>query len=289
MAELTEATDVVAEVADSVADEATHVAEVSRALDPRELRLFLVGLGVGLVGGAVAGGLVANRRLRLKYEQVAEDEIDEMREHFRARLLAKEEKPNLTAMTKKAETIAQDEGYSAPNTPKLEEVKDAVVEEEVVEEVVVEEVEEDAPEEEVVRNVFEADTGKDPDDDWDYAAETAARNPKKPYIIHVDEQHESDYPESSLVYYEGDDVLCSEDDSVIEDKEAVVGVENLNRFGHGSGDKNVLYIRNDVLGIEVEVVKNDGNYAEVVHGFVQHSDVPSRRRHRKFDDDPHAA
>lgn len=284
MAELTDAANVAADVAESVAEEATNVAEVSRAVTPQTSRGVLIGLGLGLIGGAVIGGLYMNRRLSKKYEELVEEEVSEMREHFRARLTAREEKPTLDEV----EEIVEREGYDGPAKPVIEEVKDEVVPEvEAVEETVEEEeVEEVVPSEEV-RNVFD-DTDKDPDVEWDYEAEVALRRPDYPYIIHVDEQHEKGYIESDLIYYEGDDVLCAENDSVLEDKEKVVGVENLGKFGHGSEDKDTLYIRNDVLGIEVKVVRNDGSYAEVVHGF-QHSDEVSNRRRRQFDDGSDAA
>ena len=274
MAELNE---VVAEAAEEVADQAENVVEVSRALDSKALSIgLLIGFGVGIP----LGFGWANRRLRLKYEQIAEDEIDEMRTHFRARMVAREDKPDLGEAVK----IAEREGYSAPNTPKVEERENGgkvgEQEEEIeVEVVVVEEVEEEETSETEV-NVFESQ--------WDYEEEVRLRRPDRPYIIHADEQHERNYTESTFTYYEGDDVLADERDNVIEDAEKVVGVANLDKFGHGSGDPNILYIRHDTLAIEVEVVKNDGSYAEVVHGFpaVEHSDGPDRRPRKRFDDEP---
>lgn len=270
MAELTEAaTEAVAEVAEEVADQAEHVAEVSRAVDGRALG---IGLTIGLVGGGVIGGLYMNRRLRLKYEQIAEAEIEEMREHFRKRLVAKEEKPDLNELSK----VVKREGYAAPNVPIIEERKDEAKEEESAVVAKAEEVEVKEEASEAVQNVF--------NDEWDYEAEIALRRPEYPYVIHIDEQHERDYTESTLTYYAGDDVLCDERDNVIEDPEHVVGVANLEKFGHGSGDKNIVYIRNDQLAVEMEVVKNDDSFAEVVHGFVQHSEI-ARRRRRQFDDE----
>lgn len=293
MAELTDATDVVADVAETVAEEATQVAEASREVDPQRLRLLLGGLGVGLIGGALIGGLVVSKRLKTKYAKIAEEEIDEMREHFRARLVAKEEKPDLSA---EAKGITEREGYAKPNTPVIEEDQDEVVAEETIEEadVVVEESpSQEAPEDGKTKirladdpTAFDRDDDIDPDDGWNYKTELESRTAERPYVIHIDERHELDHTETTLVYYEGDDVLSAEDDSVIADKDKVVGIDNLNKFGHGSGDKNVVYVRNDKMGIEVEVVRNNSNYAEVVHGFVQHSDDSHRMKRRgKFDDD----
>lgn len=285
MAELSETTEVVAEAAEVVE-------EVSRALSPRELRFLLGGIGIGLLGGAVVASLVTRRRLETKYNKIAEDEISEMREHFEARTRAGTPKPEL-------DELVTDLGYSEPNTPQAKELEDAIArEEKAIAEVVEEEeaiqtstgsIPQAAPEEvgEVLEDL-KKDTSWDPNDGWDYKTEIANRRPDKPYIIHVDELPETDYTESSLTYYIGDDILCDSDDSVIEDKDGVVGELNLDKFGLGSGDADILYIRNDVLGIQVEVVKNDGHYAEVVHGL-QHSYYdysPVRRRRHRYDDEP---
>ena len=275
MAELAEAaTEAVAEAAEEVAEHAEHVAEVSRALDGRALG---IGLTIGLISGGIAGGLYINRRLRLKYEQIAEEEIEEMREHFRKRLVAKEDKPDLNELSK----VVEREGYAKPNVPIIKEREDGV-------EVGGKEAKEDevVAEAKEVEEMETSETEVDADENWDYEEETRLRRPDRPYVIHIDEQHEREYTESTLTYYAGDDVLCDERDNVIEDPEQVVGVANLEKFGHGSGDKNIVYIRNDLLAVEMEVVKNDANFAEVVHGFVQHSESDRPKRTRFNDDEP---
>lgn len=286
MAKVTDAApEVVADVAEEVAEAAEHVAEVSRGMDPRDFRLLLTGFSVGSIGGFVLGGWLAVRRLDTKYRELAESEIDEMREHFRRRLIAREDKPDLAT---EASKIAEREGYSTPQTP-IQEERDEVSppegdEEEVVVEEVEVEVETETPETEV--NLFE-ETSKEASEGWDYEEEHRLRRPDRPYVIHVDERHEKDgYTEISLTYYAADDVLCDEHDTPVDDKEKIVGEGNLEKFGHGSHDKEIVYVRNDVMQIDVEIVKNDGSYAEVVHGFA-HSDEPHHHRGRpRFDDEP---
>lgn len=284
MAELTDAADVVAEVAEFAGDEAYEVAEAARGVDPKTLKYLFLGLGVGLVGGGVLGYGIANKRLQAKYEQIAEDEIDEMREHFRRRLVAKEEKPDLG---KEAAKIVEREGYDGPAHPVLQEDEDGAVPPE-------EEEAQDAAsagfpvpsEEEVaetVENVFDKDEPQD--GGWDYEAEIARRRPEFPYVIHEDERHEKEgYTHTELTYYAGDDVLTDSDDKPIEEIDKVVGAANLEKFGHGSGDKDVVFIRNDALELEVEVQRDEGSYSEVVHG-IKHSADPPRRRRARFDDE----
>lgn len=221
-----------------------------------KLQAGFIALGTAIAGG-IGGYFVAEKRLRTKYEKLAEEEIDAMREHFRARLVAKEVKPELSDLGKKVEDL----GYRAPEgRDPLNSTQDPAAPIAVP----------------PSRNIFEE---AEAEISWDQEAELAGRDTKSPYVIHVDERHERNYTESTLTYYSGDDVLCDEQDKVIADQDLVVGLQNLDRFGHGSNDPNIVYIRNDDLGIEVEVVRSERTYAEDVHGMT-HSDPPRERRPR---------
>jgi len=276
MAEL----EAVAEVAEAVGEEAFEVAEAARNVDPKWL---MIGLGIGLVSGGVLGYGIANKRLRVKYEQIAEEEIDEMREHFRRRLIAKEEKPDLST---EASKIVEREGYDGPATPVVEEEEDEGVppeEEEVYEDPVLAEETVEEVETTQVENVFDKDEPQD--GGWDYEAEIARRRPEFPYIIHVDERRVNEgYTYTELTYFEGDGVLVDNDDKPIDDIDKVVGTANLEKFGHGSGDKDTIFVRNDALELEVEITREKGTYSEVVHG-IKHSADPPRRRRARFDDE----
>jgi hypothetical protein len=247
MAELVEAAEVVEGVVEDVVD-------VARTFGPLAI---VVTAGLGVVAGGGAGYFLAEKRLRLKYEQLAEAEIEEMREHYRARLLAKEEqeKPDL-------ETKIQDLGYGQPapamDGPWPKSDPPIPVEDEEIEE---------------VHNVFTDAV------EWDQEAENALRKDKKIYVIHVDERGETGFDDTTLTYYEGDDVLAGSDDRVISEVDELVGLENLDRFGHGSNDPAIVYIRNIDHMLEIEVVKSPGTYAEEVHGL-QHMDEQHERPRR---------
>lgn len=261
MAEVTEAAaEVVAEVAEDVAEQAATLAGVTG----RDMGLVFFGSCVGLTGGLVIGYLWARKRLETKYSQLAEEEIDGMREHFQSKLMVAEGKPALA-------TVVNNLGY----VPPPEERPDPEIEERLAQEG----LNPGVPVQPELRNVFENQV----EDNWDMAAEIAARAPEQPYVIHVDERHETEYDESTLTYYAADDVLCDEQDKVIDNRELVVGDGNLDKFGHGSNDPNIVYVRNDQLCVEVEVVKSDNSYAEEVHGL-RHSD-PGRQRRPGWDDD----
>ncbi len=104
------------------------------------------------------------------------------------------------------------------------------------------------------------------DPDWDYAKEIDARDPMEPYIIHRDEffNDEKGYTQTTVSYYEGDDVLTDELNTPIYGFPAMVGEL---KWGHGSGDQNVVYIRNELLEHEWEVCRDPGHYAVEVLGL----------------------
>jgi hypothetical protein len=72
---------------------------------------------------AVAGYVLAMKRLEDKYAAVAEDEIDSMRDHFRKQLIARDEKPNLGDLGKKVEALGymptpdNEKNISEPSSP----------------------------------------------------------------------------------------------------------------------------------------------------------------------------
>lgn len=115
-------------------------------------------------------------------------------------------------------------------------------------------------------------------------ADVDNRDPEKPYIITHDEFYESENQMVTLTWFEGDEVLADEKDAHIPDVDRVVGEDNLLRIGYGSGDPNILYIRNEKMEVDFEVVKNEGKYTEQVLGFIEHDDKVGPRRFRTYDD-----
>lgn len=131
----------------------------------------------------------------------------------------------------------------------------------------VEPEDEDEPEVEVtvVRNVFQSA----PDDQWVYDDEIALReqNPGDPYVIHHDEfmNNEKDYSQETLTYYKGDDIVADQEDKPIYNYAGLMGSL---KFGHGSGDPNVVYIRNDSIHMEWEVLLHESSFEVEVMGLV---------------------
>lgn len=107
---------------------------------------------------------------------------------------------------------------------------------------------------------------------WDYAEEVPKRTADAPYIIHRDEffgEEAEGYIQSTLMYYKGDDILVDEQDVPIYDRAKVVCELE---FGKGSEDPSIVYIRNDKLEAEYEVILDRGLFqVEVLGAQLEHS------------------
>lgn len=126
--------------------------------------------------------------------------------------------------------------------------------------------------------------------EWNYDKEIANReqSPEAPYVIHLDEYTRNDmgFAQETLTYYGGDDILCDVSDKIIYNHKQLVG-EPL-KFGYGSNDPTVVYIRNEKLEREWEIVLHRGLYSVEVGGLeieeeyeaedLKHSNTPRKFR-----------
>jgi hypothetical protein len=256
------AVEAVADAAEAVSEESAQVAEVARALTSRELSFLFGGTGLGLAAGFTAGYFFLRKKLELKYEELADQEIANMKQHYQAKATALEEREEKKSLLE----VIEEEGYRPTGEPIAYHAVGSEPEKTNVF---------DMPQPEVVEevNVYEME-----------------RDPDVPYIIHKEEYNSTPegYERHTLTYFEGDDVLSDERDKVMEDQDEVIGLGNLSKFGIGSGDPNIVYIRNEKLKVDIELVHSDGRYATEVHGFqpdeLQHSSM-RRRSPRRSDYD----
>lgn len=133
-------------------------------------------------------------------------------------------------------------------------------EEPEIEDVVEEEIFIPEPEIET-HNVFE-----NYNEQWNWEDELMHREGNTLYTIHYDEfvSNESNYNQETLTYYAGDDILTDQLNTPIYDYQKMTGPIS---FGHGSGDKNVVFIRNDLLHIEWEILKDESKYQVEILGY----------------------
>ncbi len=83
-------------------------------------------------------------------------------------------------------------------------------------------------------------------------------------IISMEEYAADDELDHVTLNYFDDDVLTDELDAVISDPDLLVGVDALVSFGVQSGDNDIVYVRNNKLGIMYEVVRTNKDYAAPV-------------------------
>lgn len=84
---------------------------------------------------------------------------------------------------------------------------------------------------------------------------------KKPYIISPEEfGEEYEYDTETLLYYE-DGVLADTDDNIINDVNGIIGFDSLNHFGEYEDDS--VFVRNERLKIDYEVLRYEGTYSDV--------------------------
>ena len=258
--------------------------------------------GAALVGALAGGGLtyiLTKKRLTLKFEEIAKQEIEEAK-HFYKQLHKEETPQDILEKRHGKEAVSAMREYQGkgahPVVGPVETESELIVDPEDAE-AHLEQVEGRVIEQEHVAvvsetvNVFD-EAHPDPDmPGWDYAAEVARRTGDAPYIVSHDEffENEADYEQVQVTYYEGDDVLVDDQEMPIPDSDSSVGDDNLTKFGHGSKDENIVYIRNDGRGLLYEVVRSEGKYAHEVLGFeadneLKHSHKPGLRRFREYDD-----
>lgn len=123
---------------------------------------------------------------------------------------------------------------------------------------------------------------------WDYNAELNAREGQTIYILTHSEffgEEMEGYTQGTLTYYKGDDMLTDELGVPIVPYRKLVG-RCLN-FGHGSGDPEIVFIRNETEKMEWEVILNEGRYEEEVLGLTIEEDYAKQDEHlehsaRKF-------
>lgn len=224
----------------------------------------LIAASVASAGaGAGVTYLVLNKKLETKYAELSEREIKEAKEYYSKVYKSK----SLDELSEMASAIPDEE---LEERKRLEKIHEQFVE--GTREVIREEeyISTDGEAEEDIADTTLLEDGNE----FDYEAEVAKRTKDAPYVITEDEFYncEEGYTQDHLTYFEADDVLVDKTDQPVDDVEGIVGDDNLARFGDGSRDKNVVYIRNDRLELDMEVSRSTGSYTEEVLGFIQHSD-----------------
>lgn len=99
-----------------------------------------------------------------------------------------------------------------------------------------------------------------------------------PYVIDVNTFNDISFTREkiSLSYYQDDDVLLDDNEELIPNVFDIVGHEALTSFGKYSPDPDIVYVRNERLGIDYEIARLYKSYQETVLGIK--TEEPPRKK-----------
>ena len=104
----------------------------------------------------------------------------------------------------------------------------------------------------------------------------------KPYPISYEEFSDDAFEKDTITYYYGDDTLADTRDEIIDDVDRTVGRDFKDYFGWRSYDDDIVYVRNERLGLDFEVLYDAGTYQEEVLGDAYVFSDPSAPKIRKM-------
>lgn len=186
--------------------------------------------------GAAIGSAVTWNALKTKYEQIANEEIESVKRHYKMKETGEQVVKGFEAGIKDAESMDQYESlikrYSG---------QDGI--------------------ESVVSNGKAKSTLKQtPDGNLEFKKEE--EKVEKPYVISPDEFGEIDeYETISLTLY-SDGVLADDQGNAIDDVEETVGKDSLNHFGEYEEDS--VFVRNDERRCDYEILADDLTYEDAM-------------------------
>lgn len=165
------------------------------------------------VAGAAIGSLVTWKLVKTKYEQIAQEEIDSVKEAFskREEKSSKKEIDEDNSETERLEDIIDESCYKTESIDK-EEKKEM-------------------------------------------------NNSDRPYVITPEEFGDSDYAIISLTYYT-DGTVTNEKNKIVANVDELIGLDSLDHFGEYEDDS--VFVRNDALQIDFEILKDWRDYSEVM-------------------------
>lgn len=245
------------------------------------------GLSLGLGIGLAAGLYIAQKKLETKYAERATQEIAEAKQFYSAL--------NKTGDFATPESTVESLGL---NITLNETQKDAVralndyqgqsVDDEDSDEAEdADKDDDDDDEDNGKRWVSSLTIPVNSEEEFNYDEEIKQRDPAIPYVVSKEEffLNEEEFDQVQYTYYLGDSTVADETDKSVDDTDTVLGDNNLMLFGHGSGDRHIVYIRNENLKLDFEVVLSKGSFAKEVLGFIKHGDRrPEIRRFRGDDE-----
>lgn len=177
--------------------------------------------------GAAVGSVVTWKLVEAKYRQIADEEIESVREVYAKVYGDSTEEPEEEDGEDEEDQrifddLVKDLGYSSDEDKKKETEKETKKESE----------------------------GEEDEDDM-----------VRPYVIEEEDFDDIGYETESLYYYDDGVLIYSITEEVIDDIDGLVGQDAIDQLLESGED--YIYVRNDELGIDFEILRDRRNFSEV--------------------------
>lgn len=185
-------------------------------------------LGAFILGTAI--GVAASWKIaQTKYEKIAQEEIDSVKETY-----SKKRKENIETLENLNDQLKDE----IKRVGKVTEEKPDIME--YAAKLQKEGYTDYTSDSEPAENIEDVDAGP------------------KPYVISPEEFGENDFYETISLTYYADGVLADDTDERIEDVDNIVGYDSLEHFGEYEDD--AVHVRNDRLKTDYEIILDERNY-----------------------------
>ena len=189
---------------------------------------------LSFIVGASAGSLITWKFVEKKYKQIAQEEIDSVKETY-----AKMRKDDLEAKQADIEAAKAKLHPAEPEKAETPEVKPEEVQK---------------YEDVIARHNYTSYSNNINEKGGDVMTD-------RPYVISPDEFGDyPDYETISLTYY-NDKVLTDEYNEIVDDIDDLIGEDSLNHFGEYEDDS--VFVRNDALKVDYEILLDSANYSDI--------------------------
>ena len=200
---------------------------------------------ISFAAGAAIGSVATWMSVKNKYEQIAQEEIEEVREVY------------MNAIRKTEEVDDEHEESApvneAPKVAELKSYKDVMNESGYINYGNITEAEVEEMVKEKTKEIVEECN--------DILKKTEDKVNNKPYVIHPDEFGD-EYNVVTLVCYNDKVVTTYDTGEVLTDEEVekLVGLDSLSRFGEYEEDS--VFVRNDSIKVDYEILRDEENYSD---------------------------